>query len=88
MAPIAEDQHVLGRKHEGAVYARLADRDNVVDVRRWVAAELAMVAPLSTDATDDLLIALEVGDGHGSAALRGVMGIALFDRSCYRLFGD
>ena len=71
MAPVAQDQHVFGREHEGTVNARLADRDNVVDMRRRVAAELTTVTPLSPDATDDRLIAFEVGDGHGCGVLPG-----------------
>jgi len=70
MAPIAEYEHVFGCKHERAVYPRLADRDDVVDVRRWIAAEFAVVAALSADATDHLLVTFEVGDGHVVTSLQ------------------
>ncbi len=70
MAPIAEYEHVLGCKHEGTVYPRLADRDDVVDVRRWIAAEFAVVATFSADAPDHLLVAFQVGDGHVVASRR------------------
>lgn len=52
------------------MYPRLADRDDVVDVRRRVAAEFAVVATFSADAPDHLLVAFQVGDGHVMASWR------------------